>query len=130
MYMSQNVVDLVDFGILSERRLENLNICMSQNMVDLVDFVFHSQRRLEISNICMSQNVVDLVDFVFHLSAHNHRKIPLLTLYPIIYGLQVKADSITVRFSLYCRARTITAYNLQYRTTTQGFDLDQIPSLH
>ena len=61
------MVDLVDFGILSERRLENLNICMSQNMVDLVDFVFHSQRRLEISNICMSQNVVDLVDFVFSL---------------------------------------------------------------
>ena len=58
--------DLVDFVILSERILENLNICMSQNMVDLFDIVFHSQRRLEISNICMSQNVVDLVEFVFH----------------------------------------------------------------
>ena len=61
------MVDLVDFVILSERMLENLNICMSQNMVDLVDFVFHSQRRLEISNICMSQKVVDLVDLGFPL---------------------------------------------------------------
>ena len=50
MYMSQNVVDMVYFGILSEKRLENLNICMSQNVVDLVDFVFHRPRRLEISN--------------------------------------------------------------------------------
>ena len=56
------MVDLVDFGILNERRLESLNICMSQNVVD---FVFHSQRRLEISNICMSQKVVDLVDLGF-----------------------------------------------------------------
>ena len=38
--MTKNVVDLVDFGILYERRLENLNICMSQNMVDLVDLGF------------------------------------------------------------------------------------------
>ena len=67
MYMSQNVVDLVDFVILSERRLENLNICMSQNVVDLVDFVFHSQRRLKNLNICMSQKVVDLVDLGFPL---------------------------------------------------------------
>ena len=37
-----NMVDLFDFVILSERMLENLNICMSQNMVDLVEFVFHS----------------------------------------------------------------------------------------
>ena len=63
----KNVVDLLDFVILGERRLENLNICMSQNMVDLVDFVFHSQRRLEISNICMSQKGVDLVDLGFPL---------------------------------------------------------------
>ena len=61
------MVDLVDFCILSERRLENLNICMSQNVVDLVDFVFHSQRRLEISDIFMSQKVVDLVDLGFPL---------------------------------------------------------------
>ena len=52
MYISQNLVDLVDFGILSERRLENLNICMSQNMVDLVDFVILSERMLENLNIC------------------------------------------------------------------------------
>ena len=38
MYMSQNVVDLVDLRIFSERRFENLNICMSQNVVDLVNF--------------------------------------------------------------------------------------------
>ena len=58
---------MVDFGILSERSLENLNICMSQNVVDLVDFVFHSQRRLKNLNICMSQKVVDLVDLGFPL---------------------------------------------------------------
>ena len=46
--MLQNMVDFVDFGILSEGRLENLNICTSQNVVDLVDFVLHIQRRLEI----------------------------------------------------------------------------------
>ena len=34
------MVDLVDFGILSERRLENLNICMSQKVVDSVDLGF------------------------------------------------------------------------------------------
>ena len=33
------MVDLVDFGILSERRIENFNIYMSQNLVDLVDLV-------------------------------------------------------------------------------------------
>ena len=38
MYMTQNVGDLVIFVIVSERRFENLNICMSQNVVDLVDF--------------------------------------------------------------------------------------------
>ena len=34
------MVDLVDFGILCEKRLENLNICMSQIVVDLVDLGF------------------------------------------------------------------------------------------
>ena len=33
--MSQSMVDLVDFGILRERRLEIFRICMSQNVVDL-----------------------------------------------------------------------------------------------
>ena len=54
MYMSQNIVDLVDFVFHSQRGVEILNICMSKNLVDLVDFVFHSQRRLESLNIRMS----------------------------------------------------------------------------
>ena len=36
---------------------------MSQNMVDLVDFVILSEGRLKMSNICVSEKLVDKVDF-------------------------------------------------------------------
>ena len=35
---------------------------LSRNVVDLVDFDFHSQRRPKILNICVSEKLVDLVD--------------------------------------------------------------------
>ena len=79
MYMSRNLVDLVDFDFHSKRRLKFLNICVSErwltwltwvwlqnlsmimlrNVVDLVDFDFYSQRRLKILNICVSEKLVD-----------------------------------------------------------------------
>ena len=79
------MVDLVDFGIFSERRLEMSNICVSQVVVDLVDlrFCFEggvnvylykcfktwltwlSQGRLKILDICVSEKLVDLVDLGF-----------------------------------------------------------------
>ena len=65
--MSQNLVDLVDLVLHSQRKLEISNICLSQNLVNLVDFVFQSRRRLKNLNIRMSQKVVDLVDLGFLL---------------------------------------------------------------
>ena len=37
MYLSRNVVDLVDFDFHSHRRPKILNICVSEKLVDLVD---------------------------------------------------------------------------------------------
>ena len=73
MYMSRNVVDLVDFDFQSQRRPKFIiNVCprswlgsksknmyLSWNEVDLVDFDFRSHRRLEILNICVSEKLVD-----------------------------------------------------------------------
>ena len=78
MYMSRNVVDLVDFDFHNQRRpkiyiyvclkswltrltyglLQNLDMYMSRNVVDLVDFDFHSHRRPKILNICVSEKLV------------------------------------------------------------------------
>ena len=41
--------------------LQNLDMYMSLNVVDLVDFDFHSPRRLKILNICVSKKLVDKV---------------------------------------------------------------------
>ena len=59
--MSQNVVDLVDFGILSESRLEIFKVCMFQNGIYLFDLGL-CPRRSQCFFIYISQN---LVDFVF-----------------------------------------------------------------
>ena len=45
MYMSQNVVDLVDFDFHSQRRPNILNICVSEKLVDKVDLGFASKSR-------------------------------------------------------------------------------------
>ena len=39
--------------------LQNLDMYMSRNVVDLVDFDFHSQRRPKILDICVSKKLVD-----------------------------------------------------------------------
>ena len=38
---------------------QNLDMYMSRNLVDLVDFDFHSKRRLKFLNICVSEKLVD-----------------------------------------------------------------------
>ena len=45
MYMSRNVVDLVDFDFHSHRRHKILNICASKKLVDYVDLGFASKSR-------------------------------------------------------------------------------------
>ena len=47
MYMSRNVVDLVDFYFHSQRRLKLLNICVSKKLVDLVDLGLASKSKYE-----------------------------------------------------------------------------------
>ena len=45
MYLSQNMVALVNFGFHSQRRPKILNICVSEKMVDYVDLGFASKAR-------------------------------------------------------------------------------------
>ena len=45
MYMSRNVVDLVDFDFHSHRRPKILNIYVSEKLVDRVDLGFASKSR-------------------------------------------------------------------------------------
>ena len=44
---------------LTKGMLQNLDMYLSWNVVDLVDFDFRSHRRLEILNICVSEKLVD-----------------------------------------------------------------------
>ena len=47
MYLSRNVVDLIDFDFHSHRRPKVLNICVSEKLVDYVDLWLASKSKYE-----------------------------------------------------------------------------------